>query len=254
MPLDIMQPAKNWNFSNKDKEGYSEQLIGTVVSIQEVQAREFDIATKMPGKAKVWQDGNPVWNIRMGFAMPDGSLKTFTFAEAGKAQREGKKPSVHVTMCKLAQPNSVMSLIGQTLQITTWPANPTTGQAWGLGNPRLFDVQVVPGIKYELSDPLPAEYTVEKLLADDGASGGQPVQQQSMQQYQGQAPSIATVGATAVAVPMAAGATVQGVGQPVATGINQAAGMDPTIAANMQQATAAPATSAGIVYDDEIPF
>ena len=171
-----------WNYSHPDRDDYSNELLGTVVFMQEVQAREFSM-NGQPGRPRFWPEGNPVMNIRMGFAMGDGSLRTITFQKAGKAAREGKKPSLHMQLYNLSGHN-MTDLIGKTLHFTTWPNNPNTGQEWGRGNPRLFNVEEVETTTpYQLKDQLPHEFTVDKLLCDDAVSGGQMVQPQP-QQYQ----------------------------------------------------------------------
>lgn len=193
--------GSSWNMSNPNKEGYSLEIWGTVVSLQEVQARMYNPAGNAPGAPRFWPDGNPVMNIRMGLATPDGTLKSVTFSKAGKAQKEGRKPSLHMQLFHLTN-NNMMELIGKTLHMWTWPANPETGQTWGQGNPRLFGVEeITDGTKYELAGQLPPEFMVPELYANDGAQGGapspqmmqqpqvpqgnlyaQPMQQQSMQQ------------------------------------------------------------------------
>lgn len=169
----------NWNYSKQDRDGFSLELYGTIVSLQEVQARVYTM-NGQPGRPDFWPDGNPKWNIRVGFATPDGSLKSLTFQKAGKKQISGEKPSVHMQLFNLTNGN-MMDLIGKTVHMWTWPANPNTGQAWGQGNPRLFGVEEVPDVKYELAQPLPEEFTVPELLANDGASGGQPTPPQPQQ-------------------------------------------------------------------------
>ena len=176
----------NWNHKRPEKDGYSTELWGTVVCMQEVQAREYNPAGNQPGRPKFWPDGNPIWDIRIGFATPDG-FKTMQFMEAGKKQRSGEKPSIHMQLFELSG-GQMTNLIGQTVHIWTWPAHPETGQPWGQGNPRLYGVELVQDAHYELPENfnIPNEYKVEKLLCDDGAHGGQ-VQQQP--QYQ-QAPAM----------------------------------------------------------------
>ena len=172
----------NWNYSRPDKPDYSLELWGTVVSIQEVQARAFN-PSGQPGAPQFWPDGNPKMNIRVGFATPDGSLKAITFAKAGKAQVAGQKPSLHMELYRLTN-NNMLELIGKTVHLVTWPTNPTTGMQWGQGNPRIFIAEEAEGdIKYELSSPLPYEFTVPELYANDAVSGGQPVQQPQPAQY-----------------------------------------------------------------------
>ena len=161
----------SWNYSKQEREDYSAELYGTVVSIQEVQARVYN-PNGQPGAPRFWPDGNPVMNIRIGLATVDGSLKSITFQKAGKKQVSGEKPSLHMQLFNLTNHN-MMELIGKTLHFVTWPANPKTGVPWGQGNPRLFMVEVVPDMKYELSGPLPPEFSVEKLYANDAVSGGQ---------------------------------------------------------------------------------
>ena len=170
----------SWNFSKPDKEGYSLEMWGTVVSLQEVQAREYNPYGNQPGRPAFWPDGNPKMNIRMGMAAPDGTLKSITFGKAGKKQQSGEKPSLHMQLFNLTNHN-MMELIGKTLHLWTWPANPNTGQTWGQGNPRLFGVEEFEG-KYELSGPLPDEFKVPELYANDAVQGGQPVPPQQVQQ------------------------------------------------------------------------
>lgn len=169
-----------WNYTNPDKDEYSLEIVGTVVSLQEVQAREYNMGGNRPGRPRFWPDGNPIMNIRMGIATPEGKLKSITFSKAGKKQLSGEKPSLHMSLFELSGGN-MMNLIGKTVHMWTWPANIETGQPWGQGNPRLFGVEEVPDAKYELAMPLPHEFSVPQLLADDGASGGRPVQQQYQQ-------------------------------------------------------------------------
>lgn len=194
MSLDPGTTNANWNYSYPNKEGYSDVLIGTVVAVQEVQAYDFVRNPNEPRTPRFWNNGDPVMNLRMAFATPTGELKTFTFAKAGKSQKEGKKPSVHMSMYKLFK--GVNTLVGKTLQITTWPTNPgyswspenkclvqdpaKQNMPWGPGNPRLFDVQVIDAGPYALTSPLPEEYTYPEILANTAASGGQ-VQPQNIQ-------------------------------------------------------------------------
>lgn len=179
---------KSFNFSNPQRDEYiapdengEQVMIGTCVSIQEVQAREFS-RNGQPGRPRFWPDGNPVLNIRMGFACADGRIRTLTFSEAGKEQKAGNKPSLHMTMFGLTNGN-MLDLIGKTLRIVTWPVNPQTGQAWQMGNPRLFNVTEL-AVTQPYTADVPDDLKVDVVLCNDGASGGQPVQNMSAQQYQ----------------------------------------------------------------------
>lgn len=226
MSLNPAGASYGWNFTKPENPGYSEQLIGTVVSMQEIQAREYKMNGGV-GKPKFWDDGNPVMNIRIGFALPDGEFKTLTFAKAGKKQVAGEKPSLHVQLWDLVNRGNFENLKGHTVQITTWPANPTTGQAWGQGNPRLFDVQEVPGVTYQLTGQIPSECLVPELLADDGAAGGQ-AQPQAPAPSQVQTPTVPTNVQTASAY--------QAPTTPVVPGNNYAQ-QTPTVPVNVSQAT-----------------
>lgn len=158
----------NWNYSRPNQPGFSTELTGTVVAIQETQAMNF--GQHGPTTPKFWPNGNPVWNIRITLCGPSGGYRTFTFAEAGKAQREGKKPSVHIDLFKIAGGEDMMNLIGKTIRIST--VQPPQGFSYGSGNPRPWTVEEVQAGPYQLREELPSYLTVPQLLADDGAHGG----------------------------------------------------------------------------------
>jgi hypothetical protein len=119
-------------------------------------------------------------NIRVGLATPEGQLKSITFSKAGKKQMSGEKPSLHMQLFGLSGGN-MNGLIGKTIHIWTWDADPETGVAWGQGNPRKFGVELVPDTTYELGVPLPDEFKVPALYANDGVAGGQPAAPQQQQ-------------------------------------------------------------------------
>lgn len=279
----------NWNYSNQSRDGFSLELFGTIVSLQEVQARVYNPNSNQPGAPRTWPDGNPVMNIRVGFATPDGSLKSITFMKAGKKQVSGEKPSLHMQLYGLTNGN-MMELIGKTVHLWTWPTHPETGQMWGQGNPRLFGVEEIKDVKYELNGPLPAEYQVPELYANDAVHGGQPVPpspQQMMAQpnampmqgayyaapqpqaYQAQQPmyqqqqpmyqqpqqqvqqSMQQQPQPAYQAPMSA---VQAM-PPQAAGAPMPQGMDPAVAQAMQTMGAVNVQeTAGSVYDEDMPF
>lgn len=280
--------GSSWNFSRPNDDGYSLEFWGTVVSLQEVQARDYNPAGNAPGRPSFWPDGNPKMNIRVGFAAPDGSLKSVTFAKAGKKQVSGEKPSLHMQLFNLTNRN-MMELMGKTLHMWTWPANPNTGQNWGQGNPRLFGVEEVFDAKYELAGQLPPEFLVPELLCNDGAQGGQPAAPSPQMIQQTQVPPMqgnfyaAPTAQPAMQQPMQQMAP-QGMQppmqqqpmqqqpmqqmtpmpQPVTQAMppQQASapmpqGMDPAVAAAMQAVGATnvqPVDETGGIYDDDIPF
>lgn len=269
----------NWNYSNNQKDGYSTTLTGTVVAIQEIQKRAFS-QNGQPGAPEFWPDGNPKMNIRIALATPEGQLKTFTFQPAGKKQRESGT-GVHMALFGLTGNTDMMNLIGKTIQIQT--QEPPQGTRYGAGNPRPFSVAEIQGGPYQLANPLPAEFTVPRVLCNDAVSGGQMMPQQTQQA----APTMmsngmyAAPGMTAQQVvsqnttpyvpqpqqiqpvqqplPMQQ-AQPQPVMQQQPAGTVQPmipAGMDPQVAAAMANVGATniqPVNDGGTVYDDNIPF
>lgn len=185
----------SWNYSKPDKPGYSTQLVGTVLAIQEVQKMKFTIGGQ-PGGPDFWPDGNPKMNIRIALATEQGELKTFTFQPAGRQARMGQKKSVHMDLFHLTGDTDMMNLIGKTLCISTQEGH------YGQGNPRPWFVQLVDAGPFQLSQPLPPEFKLPQVLANSAVSGGQvqapqapqpaypqPVQYQPrQQQYQQPAP------------------------------------------------------------------
>ena len=88
-----LEPIQNFNW--RYSEQGNETLTGTVVTIQEWQGRNWT-QNGQGSTPSVWDDGNPRMSIRMGFITPEGEFKSFVFPEAGKAQKEGKKPYADV--------------------------------------------------------------------------------------------------------------------------------------------------------------
>ena len=176
-------------------------LEGTLVAIQQRQATEFqtpyEVENKMPRRPKRWPDGNPIWDIRITLATPDGGYTFFQFPQAGKAQKERKKPSLHMDLYDIVLSLGLVNmedLVGATLRFTT--ENGTYGQ----GNPRPYHVQLVMDKQYQSTLPLPPLCQVPSLSfeEEDAAfrssgnqpsmtptySPGQPMQQQVQPQVQ----------------------------------------------------------------------
>lgn len=168
----------SWNYSKPDRDGYSTQLVGTVVAIQEVQKMGYT-TTGQPGAPEFWPDGNPKMNIRLALVTEQGELKTFTFQPAGKQARMGQKKSVHMDLFHLTGDTDMMNLVGKTLCISTQEGH------YGPGNPRPWFVQLVDAGPFQLSQPLPPEFKLPQVLANSAVSGGQVQQPQQRQpQYQ----------------------------------------------------------------------
>lgn len=174
----------NWNYSNDQREGYSPELIGTVLSLQEVQSTVYNPNPQAPRVPAFWPDGNPKFNIRMALADQQGQLKLFTFAPAGKAAKQGLKPSIHMMLWDLVGRTTMENLIGKTIKIATQPGT------YGTGNPRPWACELVEAGPFALATgELPEEYKVPRVLCDTAVSGGQmqrPMQQAQPMQYQQQ--------------------------------------------------------------------
>lgn len=68
-----IKKSSAWNYSNSSKPGYSESLEGTVVGMDNPQARDFNT-----GKKRYFDDGNPMRNLRIFIETGDGE-KSVTF-------------------------------------------------------------------------------------------------------------------------------------------------------------------------------
>lgn len=169
-----------WNYSDPNREGYCDNFYGTVLAIQEVQAYEFNRNPNAQRRAKFWNDGNPVMNLRLLFALPDGNLRSWTIQKAGKRaielyETQGKQ-CLHMKLFDLTGRTGISNLIGRTLFCSTTPGS------YGAGNPRPFDIQLVEGdTVYQPTVEIPAEYKQERVLADTAVSGGQMVNQSAQQ-------------------------------------------------------------------------
>lgn len=281
----------NWNYSNPNKPNYSQTLIGTVVALQEIQKRKF-LGPGQYGAPEFWPEGRPKMNQRMTLATPDGSLVSFIYQPASNPQKKEDK-GIHLALFHLTGDTDMNNLIGKTIQIDTWDMvnNAGTPIKYGAGNPRPFTVyemingnlvtfgdagdpnavntEALASGPYSLSYPLPAEYSVPELLANDAASGGQvinhqqavapqniqvpvqqaqPVVQQQPQQFVSPEPiqQVQQVQQQPVA-------QMQPMMQQPAGQVNAVmpAGMNQQVAAAMQQVEA---QGAGAVYDEDIPF
>lgn len=176
-PIASSGESNVWNYSDPNKPGFSTELVGTVVAIQEVQAHDYN--TKAP---LFWPEGNPKMNIRMVLCGPNGGIRTWTFQPASKKAKEGKAKSVHLDLFALTSNTDMMNLVGKTIRIAT--QQPPAGFKYGSGAPRPWTVELVEAGPYQLSQPLDPVYKMEKVLDNNAASGGQVQPQQPMQQAQ----------------------------------------------------------------------
>lgn len=262
-----------WNYSKPDKPGYSTQLVGTVLAIQEVQKMGYTM-TGQPGAPEFWPDGNPKMNIRLALATDQGELKTFTFQPAGRKARMGEKKSVHMDLFHLTGDTDMMNLIGKTICIQTQEGY------YGQGHPRPWFVSLVDAGPFAPANGLPSEFKAPQVLANSAASGGQvnapqpqqqayqqPQAQPAYQQYQPQPqpkPTYQQQGYQPQPQPMYQQQPQQQGYQPQEAPI----GMDPTIMQAMatevfgdgvtvemvQPEQPAVPVGSGEVYDEDMPF
>lgn len=74
MSIFDIKKSNAWNYSDPDKPGYSTDLTGIIVGMDNPQARDFQT-----GKPVFWDDGKPRRNLRVFIATVDGE-KSITFA------------------------------------------------------------------------------------------------------------------------------------------------------------------------------
>lgn len=270
--------SNSWNYTKPDQPNYTQSLIGTIVAIQEVQAREYT-QNGTPGAPKFWPQGDPMMNHRIALARPDGSLVHFVYQPASKKNKE-QDTGIHMALFHLTGNSDMNALIGKTIQLDTWDMVRANGQVikYASGNPRPFtvhevingevvtfgsqgdphniDMQALTAGPYALAQPLPAEYTVPEVFANNAASGGQvqPTSPQNIQVPQvASAPQVASGTQAPVAPTPVVAAPVQPVQPMVPQGIP---GMDPNVAQAMQTlgATNVQPVAPASPYDESIPF
>lgn len=247
-----------WNYSKPDKPGYSTLLVGTVLAIQEVQKMSYTM-NGQPGAPEFWPDGNPKMNIRLALATESGELKTFTFQPASKEQRAGRKPSVHMSLFHLTGDTDMMNLIGKTIGIQTQEGH------YGQGNPRPWSVGEVQAGPFSLPNELPSEFKAPQVLANNAVAGGQmqpPMQQQGygyqqppmLQQYYYQQPPMQQQPMPQMQPQMQPQQMQPQQMQPQMQQAPQGypQGMDPSVAAAMQQMGVASVQEVGQVQSDPV--
>lgn len=264
----------SWNYTDNTKAGYTDTIIGTVFTLQEIQKRSYN-PNGGPGAPEWWQNADgtlaPKMNIRIGLVTPEGQFVAFTFQPAGKEAKAGKKKSIHMDLYHLSG-NNMMNLIGKTISISTITYDENGNKIiYGRGNPRPFNVTIVDSGPYEPKVQIPAEYKVPELLCDNSASGGQTVPPQNIQAPQAQTYQQTYVQPQPQAQPVMQQQAqwTQQRQQPV-MGVQQAQpvqqqipisqqvtapqqmpdGMDPQLANAMQNVGAQNVTA----YDEDIPF
>ena len=258
-----------WNYSKPDKPGYSTQLVGTVLAIQEVQKMGFTTSGQ-PGAPQFWPDGNPMMNIRLALATEQGEIKTFVFQPAGKQARMGQKKSVHMDLFHLTGDTDMMNLIGKTICISTQDGR------YGQGNPRPWYVQLVDAGPFKPATPLPPEFKLPQVLANSAVSGGQvqapqpqqpayyqqqpaqyqPQQYQPMPQQpmQYQPPQVIQQPQQYQPTPQPASQYPQGMDPQIAQAMASQAFGGPVVVETVPPERPADPVGSGYIYDEEMPF
>lgn len=142
-----IKKSSSWNYSNDSKPGFSNELSGALVGMDNPQARDFNT-----GKKRYFSDGNPMRNIRLFIATADGE-KSVTF-RSGSALF-----SAFAAACGSNGMSSLTDAIGYKVTIKTERG------VYNQQNPRPWDVLIgekdegvklhkVPVIDYDTIDPV----------------------------------------------------------------------------------------------------
>lgn len=169
-----------WNFSNQQKDGWSQQLSGTLVKISIAQDHEFG----KPEQKRYWPDGNPVILLRMHIKDANGDEFLFDIKPKSTMWFEDIQPA--------CPGGSLSNAIGKTVQLDYLGKVSTTGRGvprnkfafaivgegqWpsegfdGTMPPTLAQAQ---GMQQAPAAPSPQQYQAQKMV--------QP-QQQAQQMY-----------------------------------------------------------------------
>lgn len=147
MSIFSIKKSTAWNYCDPGKPGYSEELKGVIVGMDNPQAYQYQT-----GKKQYWDNGAPKRNIRL-FVATDGGEKSITFAPK----------SALFNAFALSGIDSFEDLIQHEVQIVT-----EEGKYWR-DNPRPWSVRVggivegvklhkVPVIDYETMDPVTGKH------------------------------------------------------------------------------------------------
>lgn len=144
MSIFDIKKAHAWNYSKPDKPEYCTTLTGVVVGIDNPQAYDFQSR-----KARTWDDGSPMRNIRM-FVKPKGTNDEVSITFKPKS-------ALYNAIGKCV--DSVADLIRHEVTFTTQPGT------YGFGNARPWTVEVgaedstaelrkVPVLDYDTMNPV----------------------------------------------------------------------------------------------------
>ena len=169
-----------WNYGNKNKENYTTECVGRIVSIQLAQAAKFGSNGKI---GDTYPDGNPKLNVRVLMCTANGDFIAHSFS---KASKKSGSDHLHIQMWEQAKhlpgregETSIISrLIGKTVKFTT-----KEGQ-YDMSHPRPFTFEVLADTNWLPNSPIPENYTKEVALYPTAQPQPQPQPMQQMPQYQ----------------------------------------------------------------------
>lgn len=202
--------SNSWNYSQQDKEGYMEQISGTVVEISNPQVRNFQ--TKQP---EFWPDGNPKRQLCVIIKGQSGKELAWYFAPRSKAadaclfalDPNGLKPRV-----------SIEEMLGKWVTVSTQPGvyNNQNPRPWNVVITGDGDTASVRGMvdlsKQQQQQPQQAQQLQQFQQPQQAQQFQQPqqYQQQPQQmpqvQYNGQPVQVQEVSAAQYAAQQAAAA------------------------------------------------
>ena len=169
-----------WNYSNQQKDGWSQQLAGTLVEVTVAQDHEFG----KPEQKKYWPDGNPVILLRLHVKDANGEEFLFDIKPKSTMWYEDIQPA--------CPEGSLSNALGKTVQIDYLGKVATTGRGvprnkfafailgegqWpskGFDNTMPPTLAQAQGVQQAPAAPSPQQYTTQKMM--------QP-QQQAQQVY-----------------------------------------------------------------------
>lgn len=119
-----------WNATDPNGENYHPMIQGTVVEINEVQARNFQ--TKQP---EFWDDGNPKLNLQLIIQAQDGREYPWTFSPKSLAMDALKAALTGYN----SKASSVVEIGGLMVQVWTDESK----APYGANNPRPWGCQIL---------------------------------------------------------------------------------------------------------------
>ena len=196
--FDLKGGSNGWNYSDPNKEGYSEAIRGTVVEVSNPQALDFQ--SRQP---KFWPDGNPVRNFRLNILTASGDEVTWTFQGGRpKVSPNGAMNAIQACIAGLDPQGtsarvSLEDILGKDITVQTKAGN------YSAGNPRPWwvtvhgdgDVSKVRGVvdlsKEQAPAPQVAPQAAPQVVPAYGHAPGSPQHMAQTQAYAQQAAQAA---------------------------------------------------------------